>query len=128
MYILITSKEISANMLKIWRIGWNSQIIFILKHDWCLNWALVWCQRFLNKAFTNSIFNWEETKYSLPLMITDFHFYYNSKCKHSTIKMTPIEVLFNYKNKEMIEKLILNTEKSRKIFIKKLITMSEILY
>ena len=29
-------------------------------------------QRFLNKAFTNSIFNWEENKCSLPLMITDF--------------------------------------------------------
>ena len=31
-------------------------------------------QRFLNEAFANSIFNWEENKYSLPLMITDFHF------------------------------------------------------
>ena len=30
--------------------------------------------------------------------------------------MTPREVLFNYKNKEMIEKVIINTEKSRKIF------------
>ena len=36
-------------------------------------------------------------------MITDFYFYYNNKCKHSTTKMTPREVLFNYKNKEMIE-------------------------
>ena len=54
--------------------GWNSRIINILKHDWCLNWALVWCQRFLNKAFTNSIFNWEEIKWSLPLMITDVLF------------------------------------------------------
>ena len=42
--------------------------------------------------------------------------------------MTPREVLFNYKNKEMIEKLIINTEKSKKIFIKKFITMLEILY
>ena len=81
--------------LKKW-IGWNSRIVCILKHYLCLNWALVWCQRFFNKAFTNSIFNWEENKCSLPLMITDFHFYYNNMCKHSTTKMTPREVLFNY--------------------------------
>ena len=31
-------------------------------------------QRFLNEAFTNSIFNWEENKWSLRLMITDFLF------------------------------------------------------
>ena len=31
-------------------------------------------QRFLNEAFTNSIFNWEENKWSLPLMIIDFYF------------------------------------------------------
>ena len=61
-------------------------------------------------------------------MITDFHFYYNNKFKHSTIKMTPREVLFNYKNKEMIEKVIINTGKSRKICIKILITILEILY
>ena len=46
-YILITLKEISSNTLKkLGRIGWNSRIICILKHDWCLNWVLVWCQRF----------------------------------------------------------------------------------
>ena len=67
-------------------------------------------QRLFNKVFTNSIFNWEENKYSLPLMITGFHFYYNNKCKHSTTKMTPREVLFNFQNKEMIEKVIINTE------------------
>ena len=77
-------------------------------------------QRFLNEAFTNSIFNWEENKCSLPLMITDFHFYYNNKCKHSKTKMTPREVLFYCKNKEMIEKLIINTEKSRKNFIQEI--------
>ena len=76
----------------------------------------MWCQRFLNKTFTNSIFNLEENKCSLPLIITDFHFYYNNKCKHLTTKMTLREVLFNYKNKEIIEKLIINTEKFRKIF------------
>ena len=94
---------------KLGRIGWNGRIICILKHYWYSNWALVWCQRFLNKAFTNSIFNWEENKFSLPLMITDFYFYYNNKCKHSTTKMTPREVLFNYKIKNMHEKLIINT-------------------
>ena len=40
---------------------------------------------------------------------TDFNFYYNNKCKHSTTKMTPREVLFNYKNKYMHEKVIINT-------------------
>ena len=46
-YILITLKEISSNTLKkLGRIGWNSRIICILKHYWCLNWALVWCHRF----------------------------------------------------------------------------------
>ena len=128
MYILITLKEISAIKLKKkGRIRWNSRIICILKHYWFLNRALVWCQRILNKTFTNSIFNWEENKCSLPLMITDFHFYCNT-CKHSTTKMIPREVLFNYKNKEMIEKVILNTEKPKRIFINKLITMLEILY
>ena len=53
-------------------------------------------QRFLNEAFINSIFNWEENKWSLPLMIADFHFYYSNKCKHSTTKMKPREVLFNH--------------------------------
>ena len=44
------------------------------------------------------------------------HFYYNNKYKNSTALMKPKEVLFNYKNKEMIEKVIINTEKSRKNF------------
>ena len=61
-------------------------------------WIELWCdfKRFLNKAFTRSIFNWGENNCSLSLMITDIHFYYNNKCKHSTNKMTPREVLFNY--------------------------------
>ena len=42
--------------------------------------------------------------------------------------MKPREVLFNYKNKEMIEKVIINTEKLIKTLSKKLITMLEILY
>ena len=79
----------------------------------------MWCQIFLNKTFTDSIFNWEDIKWLLPLMISDFH-YYNNKCKHSKTKMTTREVLFNYKNKEMIEKIIINTEKSRKNFIQEI--------
>ena len=34
--------------------------------------------------------------------------------KYSTTKMISREVIFNYKNKEMIERVIINTEKSRK--------------
>ena len=53
-------------------------------------------------------------------MITDFVFYYNNKCKHSTTKMAPRGFLFNYKNKEIIEKVIINIEKSRKNFIQEI--------
>ena len=53
-------------------------------------------------------------------MITDVLFYYNNKCKYSTTKMTSREVLFNYKNKEMTEKVIIKTEKSRKNFIREI--------
>ena len=77
-------------------------------------------QRFLNEAFTNSIFNWKENEWSLTLMITYFLFYYNNKLKHLTTKMTQREVLFNYINKEIIEKVIINTEKSRKNFIQEI--------
>ena len=80
----------------------------------------MWCQRFLNKAFANSIFNWEENKLSLSLMVTDVLFYYNNKYNHSTTKITLREILFNYKNKEIIEKLIINIEKSMKNFIQKI--------
>ena len=81
-------------------------------------WSLMWCQRFLNKAFTSSIFNWEEDKWSLSLMITDFLFYYNNKYKHSTIKITRKEILYNYKNKDIIEKLIINREVKEKLYPK----------
>ena len=37
-----------------------------------------------------------------PLMITDFHFYYNSKSKHSTTKMTSRDHWkSNYKYREV---------------------------
>ena len=81
-----------------------------------MNWDLVWCQRFLNKAFSSSIFNWVEDKCSLPLMIIDFHIYYNNKFKHSKTKTTPREVLFNYKNKEMIEKVIIKFREAKENF------------
>ena len=45
-------------------------------------------QKFLNEAYTNSIFNGDE-EWSLPLMVSDFLHYYNSKRVHSTTKMIP---------------------------------------
>ena len=86
MYIDHIEGDFSKYVNKLGRIGRSIRIVCILKYDWC--------QKVLNKAFTNSIFSWEKNKYPLPLMITDFHFYYNNKCKHSTTKMTPREVLF----------------------------------
>ena len=79
MYIDHIKGDFNNYVKKLGWIGWNSRIICILKHYCCLNWALMWCQRLLNKAFTNSIFNSEENRCSLPLMITDVLFYYNSK-------------------------------------------------
>ena len=45
-------------------------------------------QKLLNEAYTNSMFNGDE-EWSLPLMISDFLHYYNSKRAHSTTKMIP---------------------------------------
>ena len=73
-YIDQIEGDFSKYVKKLGRIGWNNRIIYILKHYWCLNCALVWSQRILNKVFTNSIFNWEENKCSPPLIITDFIF------------------------------------------------------
>ena len=61
-YIDHIEGEISKYVKKIGRMGWNSIIICILKHDWCLNLALVWCRRLLNKVLTNSILNREDNK------------------------------------------------------------------
>ena len=55
-------------------------------------------QTFLNEAYTNSMFNGDEN-WSLPLMVSDFLHYYNSKRVHSTTKMIPREILFNFKRK-----------------------------
>ena len=55
-------------------------------------------QNFLNEAYTNSMFNGDE-ELSLPLMVSDFLHYYNSKRVNSTTKMIPREILFNFKTK-----------------------------
>ena len=57
-------------------------------------------QKLLNEAYTNSMFNGDE-EWSLPLMVSDFLHYYNSKRVHSTTKMTPREILFNFKTKAL---------------------------
>ena len=72
----------------------------------------------LRIAIFTFIFNREEDKWSLSLMINDVLFYYNNKYKHSTIKITLREILFNYKNKEIIEKLIINREVKEKLYPK----------
>ena len=76
-------------------------------------------QRFLNQAYTNTLFNGDE-EWSLPLMISDFLHYYNSKWVHTTTKMTPRDILFNFKNKKIIEQVIINTENSRKEFLQEI--------
>ena len=48
-------------------------------------------QKFLNEAYTSSMFNGDE-EWSLPLMISDFLHYYNSKRVHSITKMIPREI------------------------------------
>ena len=53
---------------------------------------------FLNEAYTNSMFNGDE-EWSLPLMVSDFLHYYNSKRVHSTTKKIPREILFNFNQK-----------------------------
>ena len=66
-------------------------------------------QKFLNEAYTNSMFNGDE-EWSLPLMVSDFLHYYNSKRVHSTTKMIPREILFNFKNKSIVDQVIVYTE------------------
>ena len=69
-------------------------------------------QNFLNEAYTNTMFNGDEEQ-SLPLMAIDLVHYYNNKRVHST-KMILKELLFNFKNKSIVEQAIANTENSRK--------------
>ena len=76
-------------------------------------------QRFLNEVYTNSMFNGDE-EWSLPLMVSDFLHYYNSKRVHSTTKMIPREILFNFKRKSIVEQVIMNTVNSRKAFLQEI--------
>ena len=55
-----------------------------------------------------------DEEWSLPLMVNDFLHYLNSKKVHSTTKMIQREILFNFKNKSIVEQVIVNTENSRK--------------
>ena len=76
-------------------------------------------QKFLNEAYTNSMFNGDE-EWSLPLMVSDFLHYYNNKRVHSTTKMILGEILFNFKRKSIVEQVIMNTENSRKAFLQEI--------
>ena len=61
-----------------------------------------------------------DVKWSLHLIFSDFLHYYNSKRVHSTIKMIPREILFNFKNKCIVEQVIVNTENSRNVFLQEI--------
>ena len=65
------------------------------------------------------MFNGDE-EWSLPLMVSDFLHYYNSKRVHSTAKMIPRKILFNFKRKSIVEQVIMNTENSRKAFLQEI--------
>ena len=54
------------------------------------------------------------------LMVSDFLHYYNSKRVHSTTKMIPRKNLFNFKNKSIVEQVIVNTENSRKALLQEI--------
>ena len=77
-------------------------------------------QKFLNEVYTNSVFNEKENEWSLPVVIGDFLYYYYNKRIHSTTKMIPRDVLFNYKDKNIIDEVIVNTESSRKQFLQEI--------
>ena len=57
-------------------------------------------QTFLNEAYTSSIFDGDK-EWSLPLMISDFLHYCNSKRVHSATKIISREILFNLKTKAL---------------------------
>ena len=76
-------------------------------------------QRFLNDAYTNSMFNGDE-EWSLPLIVSYFLHYYNSKRVHSTTKMIPRKILFNLKRKSIVEQVIVNTKNYRKAFLQEI--------
>ena len=59
-------------------------------------------------------------EWSLSLMVSDFFHYCNSKRVHSTTKMIPREILFNFNNKSIVEQVIVNTENYRKAFLQEI--------
>ena len=66
-------------------------------------------QKILNEAYTKSMFNGDE-EWSLPLMISDFLHYCNSKRVHSTTKMICKRNFIQFQNKSIVEQVIVNTE------------------
>ena len=65
-------------------------------------------QRFLESAV------YHQTKsFDLEDSVNEFLYYYYNNSKHSTTNMSPLNVLRNMDNKEVIEKVIMMTEKSR---------------
>ena len=65
------------------------------------------------------MFNGNE-EWSPPLIVSDFLHYYNSKRVHSTTKMIPREILFNFKCKSIVDQVIVNTENFRKAFLQRI--------
>ena len=54
----------------------------------------------------------KKKSFDLEDSVNEFLYYYNNK-KHSTTNMNPFNVMKNMDNKEVIEKVIMMTEKSR---------------
>ena len=76
-------------------------------------------KRFLNEVYTNSMFNRDE-EWSLPLMVSDFLHYYNSKRVHSTKKDDSKRNCIQFQNKSIVEQVIVNTENYSKVFLQKI--------
>ena len=53
-------------------------------------------------------------------MINSFLHYYNWKRMHTTTGYIPREAFFNYNNEEIIKDVIINTEKTRSMFLEAL--------
>ena len=76
-------------------------------------------QKFLNEANTNSMLYGDE-EWSLPLTVSDFLHYCNSKRVHSTTRMIPRKNFNQFQNKSIVEQVIVNTENYRKMFLQKI--------
>ena len=64
-------------------------------------------QKFLESAVYH-----QKKSFNLEDSVNEFLYYYNNR-KHSTTNMSPFNVMRNMDNKEVIEKVIMMTEKSR---------------